>query len=200
MPTLRFFNLPQDKQQRILKAAKKEFTNAILPKALVSNIVKEAKISRGSFYDYFESLEDLFIYLINKINSHGEKCFSSFLVKTNNNYFEALKLHYEHILDIFSTPENRQFNLNVFASLTLLSVEKNISIHQFPFLELNKKYDNTDIENIGQMIHYKVEVLELLDMLKWASIYNFLSTNISANESFKKYCKDIDLVTTLLDK
>ena len=50
MPTATFFNLREDKQEIIVQAALLEFSQRSLPEALVSNIVKESDIARGSFF------------------------------------------------------------------------------------------------------------------------------------------------------
>lgn len=197
MPTQTFFNLPIEKQNRILRAGKKEFTNSILPKAMVSNIVKEAEISRGSFYDYFADLEDLFLYLVKKIYSRGEKCFSRFYAETNNDYFNALKLHYKHVLEIFGTPENRQFNLNAFASLALLNVDKKTISNIFPVFGLDDSYiESGNFEISG----YKTEFIELLEMIKWVNIYRYLSSEISNNEALEIYSRYVDMLSSFITK
>ncbi|MFA5482675.1 MAG: TetR/AcrR family transcriptional regulator, partial [Bacilli bacterium] len=47
MPTNTFINLSKDKRLRILRAAKSEFSRVPLEKAVIANIVKNAKIPRG---------------------------------------------------------------------------------------------------------------------------------------------------------
>ena len=59
MPKSTFYNLPKEKQDKVLEAAKKEFFRAEDGEILIKNIVVDAKIPRGSFYQYFESKEDL---------------------------------------------------------------------------------------------------------------------------------------------
>jgi len=54
MPTETFFNLPKEKQRRILDAAKKEFSRTSLKEASIANVIKDAEIPRGSFYQYFK--------------------------------------------------------------------------------------------------------------------------------------------------
>jgi AcrR family transcriptional regulator len=66
MPKDTFFNLSEDKRNKIIDAAKAEFTEHQLYKARVSNIIKNADIPRGSFYQYFEDLEDLYYYVIDE--------------------------------------------------------------------------------------------------------------------------------------
>ena len=64
MPTDTFNKLPEEKKTKVILAAKKEFTRASLKEASIKNIVEEAGIARGSFYQYFESKEDLLQYLL----------------------------------------------------------------------------------------------------------------------------------------
>ena len=58
MPTNTFFNLPAEKKHKILKAANKEFARVPLEQASIKNIVEDAEIARGSFYQYFEIYYD----------------------------------------------------------------------------------------------------------------------------------------------
>ena len=65
MPTNTFYNLPKEKQDKVLEAAKEEFFRAKDGNVLVKNIVISAGIPRGSFYQYFESKEDLIDFISN---------------------------------------------------------------------------------------------------------------------------------------
>lgn len=53
-----FNNLNQDKKNRILQAAKREFINKGFDHAKVQSICTFADIPRSAFYRYFDSLED----------------------------------------------------------------------------------------------------------------------------------------------
>ena len=64
MPKQTFFNLADKKRQRITELAIAEFAHADYENASISNIVKQAKIAKGSFYQYFEDKKDLYLYLI----------------------------------------------------------------------------------------------------------------------------------------
>ncbi|MBN1776569.1 MAG: TetR/AcrR family transcriptional regulator [Clostridiales bacterium] len=63
MPKDTFFNLKEEKQQRILKAALHEISVHGYNKASVTRIVKDAGIATGSFYQYFEDLADVFVHI-----------------------------------------------------------------------------------------------------------------------------------------
>ncbi|MGI6143010.1 MAG: TetR/AcrR family transcriptional regulator [bacterium] len=67
MPKDTFHNLKEEKKQRILAAAIEEFSRRRFSDASINQIVKNAGISRGSFYQYFTNKEDLYLYMINEI-------------------------------------------------------------------------------------------------------------------------------------
>ncbi|MEI2610438.1 MAG: TetR/AcrR family transcriptional regulator [Candidatus Promineifilaceae bacterium] len=67
MPKETFFNLPEEKRQRILDLAIEEFAHHDYQNASISRIVAEASIAKGSFYQYFEDKADLYRYLLNLI-------------------------------------------------------------------------------------------------------------------------------------
>ena len=61
----KFQNLDEEKKQRIIKAAIEEFVENGYIGASTNNIVKNAEISKGSLFNYFDNKEKLFIYLFN---------------------------------------------------------------------------------------------------------------------------------------
>ena len=71
MPTQRFFNLKEEKRRAIVRAAVHEFSRVPYSVASINQIIKEADISRGSFYTYFEDKDDLLQYLV---SGFREKC------------------------------------------------------------------------------------------------------------------------------
>ncbi|OQY09531.1 MAG: hypothetical protein B6I29_03190 [Marinitoga sp. 4572_148] len=67
MPTKTFFNLPEEKRNRIINAALEEFSENLFSKVSVNKIVKKSKISKGSFYQYFKNKKDLYKYILDKM-------------------------------------------------------------------------------------------------------------------------------------
>lgn len=66
MPSQTFFNLPEIKRQKIANAAIAEFANHSYESASISAIVNRAKIAKGSFYQYYQNKQDLYLYLIDR--------------------------------------------------------------------------------------------------------------------------------------
>lgn len=67
MPTNTFNNLGAEKQRRIFTAAVQEFAAKRFSEASINQIIKDAEISRGSFYQYFEDKEDLYLFVLAEI-------------------------------------------------------------------------------------------------------------------------------------
>lgn len=64
MPKETFFNLPEEKRCLIRDVAIGEFAEFTFEQASINRIVASAGIAKGSFYQYFEDKEDLFLYLL----------------------------------------------------------------------------------------------------------------------------------------
>ena len=59
-----FYRLPDEKKERILRSAHREFTQHTYEKSSINRILKEAEIPKGSFYQYFDDKSDLFYLCI----------------------------------------------------------------------------------------------------------------------------------------
>lgn len=76
MPKDTFINLPIERQSRIETILLDIFSEKHLSRVNVSEIVEKMQMSRGSFYKYFEDLEDAYQYIIKKIQLLFIKIFS----------------------------------------------------------------------------------------------------------------------------
>ena len=90
MPTERFLKLKEEKKRRILDAAFREFSRAPFREASINRIIKDAEISRGSFYTYFEDKTDLLqIILRDGVQSLTTQLYQELEV-SGGDYFQAL--------------------------------------------------------------------------------------------------------------
>ena len=67
MPKQTFFNLPPEKRETIMNAAIEEFADYGLENASTNRIVKNSGIAKGSFYQYFEDKQDVFMHMLDLI-------------------------------------------------------------------------------------------------------------------------------------
>ncbi len=102
MPKETFFNLAQAKRDKIINAAIKEFSRVTIDEASIENIIIEAKISRGSFYQYFEDKEDAYKYVISSVISKKHESLLKILEKNKGDIFLAFEEIFKKEFEIFS--------------------------------------------------------------------------------------------------
>ena len=77
MPKETFNNLSKAKKIKVFKAAVQEFSTKRFTEASINQIVKTAGISRGSFYQYFNDKEDIFLYVYTEILKEKQEILQS---------------------------------------------------------------------------------------------------------------------------
>ena len=92
MPKDTFFNLAEEKRNRIISAAISEFAANQYEVASISKIVKQASIAKGSFYQYFEDKKDLYFYIIEVASQKKKAYLSPKFSDINSNFFTFLHL------------------------------------------------------------------------------------------------------------
>lgn len=65
-PKQTFFNLPEDKQQRVLEAAVQEFSERGYQQASINTMVSRLQIAKGSIYQYFDNKKGLFLFIFSQ--------------------------------------------------------------------------------------------------------------------------------------
>lgn len=63
-----FYKLPEEKHRRITDSAMDEFTSRPCEKTSINRIIEAAGIPKGSFYQYFDSKDDLYTYCIKELS------------------------------------------------------------------------------------------------------------------------------------
>ncbi len=72
----KFFSLEAKKQERIINAALKEFARNGYEKASTNEIIKEAEISKGSLFSYFNNKRELYFFLFQYVSEIIDKIYS----------------------------------------------------------------------------------------------------------------------------
>lgn len=111
MPKDTFFNLPKDKQDRIVEAAMDEFSANSYEVSSINQIVKNSNIAKGSFYQYFENKEDLYQMIIEICGDIKNDYISKILSRTEYmNFYEKLMELYKSIIS-FSEDNEKVSNI-----------------------------------------------------------------------------------------
>lgn len=198
MPSRTFLKLPKDKRLRILRSAKKEFSRVPLDKAVIANIVKDAEIPRGSFYQYFENIEDLFVYLMQYMYGIDKKKFAIYLEETDNDVYEALKLRFSNTIDKLANAENRQFRINIMSTIFNDNSRNDDLIQNImqPDIEVDLTYFPVAI----QKSQHSKNFINIIKMIGKTCIEKYLAKSVTKDEIIEDYNSYIDLVKTGFNK
>ena len=90
MPSATFYNLPEEKRERLLRAAREEFSRVPYESASVNRIIRSAGIPRGSFYMYFTDKEELFGHLMDSYGALLERRMGELLEQRGQQLVSAL--------------------------------------------------------------------------------------------------------------
>ena len=97
MPSERFYRLSEEKRKMICEAAIKEFARVTIDKVSINQIIKNANISRGSFYTYFEDKWDVLAYIFE--DSHQK--FVALMKLSLENNEGNLWMAFQDVMDAF---------------------------------------------------------------------------------------------------
>ncbi len=149
----------------ILKCAEKLFYQVGYNRTSVNDIIKEASISKGRFYTYFKSKEDLFFTLIHKVDKE---------IRNPSNSNSDLGSYIEFRLKRFFADENRiraKYALEFWSSSNLNIEQRAIFTHRYKDFKEDVKaiieggQSQRAYKNIDSVIHVLMSTLDGIIML-----------------------------------
>lgn len=187
MPTITFYNLKEDKRKAVISAVKKEFSRIDLIDMSVKNIVEDAHIARGSFYQYFDSREDLIEYIINTEFEEEERIYLNLVKECNNDIFEATYRFLDLLIDMQSKNPKYFVHLFQYLNATKILPLKSIDINDI------SSYVNIDMLNLNTLdqIHAAIRIIATITFAKKLEI---LEGGISKEEGMKQYKEELNVL------
>ena len=200
MPKETFLKLSKEKQQKVIKAAKKEFARVPIENVSIKNIVEEADIARGSFYQYFENKEDLLIYILKENSEKLNTKLKRKVKETNGDVFELYIFLYDSMIEEFTDNSDQELFRQIF--INLKSSDENV----FDLVKRTKPQDIIDYYEQIDKSNLKIENYEdlviICDMLnvitRRALIKNF--KNKSKEDCRKMFLKEIEYLKHGIEK
>ena len=149
MPKETFLKLSKEKQQKVINAAKKEFARVPIENVSIKNIVEEADIARGSFYQYFESKEDLLIYILKENSEKLNIKLKNEVSKTNGDIFKLYIFLYDSMLEEFTGNSDQDLFKQIFINLkssdeNIFDIVKNIKPQNI--IDYYEQIDKTNLK------------------------------------------------------
>ena len=200
MPKETFLKLSKEKQQKVINAAKKEFARVPIENVSIKNIVEEADIARGSFYQYFESKEDLLIYILRENSEKLNTKLKDKVKETNGDIFKLYIFLYDSMIEEFTNNPDQELFKQIF--INLKSSDENV----FDLVRKTKPQDIIDyyeqIDKNNLKIENHEDLVVICDMLnvitRRALIKNF--KNKSKEYCRKMFLKEIEYLKHGIEK
>ena len=195
MPTETFMKLSEEKKNKILVAAKKEFTRVPFEQTSIKNIVEDAEIARGSFYQYFTSKEDLLQYMMKDDKEKLDNFIKDKLKETHGDVFEAYLAIYDFITQKMIEDKDLEFYKRLIENAkviedesAMLRIHKHIKgpFQQEEFLKLID-VSKLKIQN-EEELHIVIQMLYLITRKALVNNFKYQSTK----KARKEYLKMID--------
>lgn len=117
MPKETFLKLSEEKKAKIILAAKKEFARVPLEQVSIKNIVEEAEIARGSFYQYFENKEDLLDFILSKHFNEMTEKIKKDIKNADGDIFEFFISIYDFMTNNCLQDEDMKFYKKIFENI-----------------------------------------------------------------------------------
>lgn len=112
-----FYNLPEDKRQRIINAVIDEFANFETEKVSINRIVQKANVSRGSFYQYFDDKLDLVEVLIKSFVDMAIDDVRRAVSTSDGDIFYTFECLYDVIIGFSVDERNRRVLKNLISNV-----------------------------------------------------------------------------------
>ncbi len=196
MPTSTFFNLPEEKKQKILKAANKEFARVPIEQVSIKNIVEDAEIARGSFYQYFEDKQDLFEYIMTSKVGDMQKNLLDMIKKENGNIINIFINIYDHLIQVGKLRKNNKFFRQIFKNIktsdNLMLIKKeelnnNLDQALYDLYDCNKEFLNVKDEKEFRLI---IEILFSVTRRRIVASLKYKD----ADEARQDFLKEIEFI------
>jgi AcrR family transcriptional regulator len=179
MPTKTFFNLPEEKRQKLLEAIHGEFSRVQFSDVSINQIIKMADIPRGSFYQYFKDKNDVLQYLTADYRKMMKDKALSSLKHNGGDLFQMYLDIFDFSYAFITEEKNNMFFRNIFADININT----------DFLR-QQTYDSAIDESTNAMLPYIN--MDLLDICSKDDLNNMLGiVLILTGEAFAKAFFDI---------
>lgn len=197
MPKQTFFNLPKPKQQILLQAAINEFSRVPLHQASIANIIHEANVARGSFYQYFEDKEDVFYYVLDTHAKQAQEQLIYFLRKHHYNLFKAIPRMFTWLLEKFHEESSRCFFKQAFLHMNI-KVEQTFSLRirkeeiQKEYKKLIDAIDKTtlDFETTEELHH----IIELVFSIAMHNVVHSFARDLTIEQASRHFNMQLSLL------
>ncbi len=194
MPSSTFLRLDKEKQQKLLQVAKTNFAKMPLGEVSINQIIKEADISRGSFYMYFQDKEDLYYYLLETYAEQSLKRMQEALLASGGDPFFMFEEIFKNACFFVTIPLNRHFIKQVIENTTMYKKKKETyQFHDKKHLdELLKQINSTCFRPLAKK-YLEVLLIECFHLLM-ANLVLVVRGEKTSDQALEAYHEQLELL------
>ncbi len=177
----KFFSLETEKKERIINSALKEFAENGYERASTNEIIKEAEISKGSLFGYFNNKKELYLFLLGYVSEVIEKIYEE-TDWNDTDIFNRMKAIGAAKFKIYKMFPNA---FNFLKSVTLEDAsEVKYEIKKFggALVErgMGKGYENIDLTKFRD----DIDIQKTIDIINWV-ILSFAEQQMNSVSSIE---------------
>ena len=193
MPSDTFLRLNDEKKKKLVDASFKEFSLNNFNDASINRIIKEAGISRGSFYMYFVDKKDLYFYLLEQ---HLEIIVNNMKEDLIKNKGDLFKMFQDNILKSYSAFKNDNVNFFKKSLENITIMEESKKTFGFRDKRLLKELiPNINLELLNDNAKKHIEVIFAINMhLLMVTLIKLLKSDSLDEEILKDYYEQLDIL------
>ena len=193
MPSDTFLRLNEEKKKKLIEASFKEFSLNNFNDASINRIIKEAGISRGSFYMYFEDKKDLYFYLLEQYGEILSNNMKKDLIKNKGDLFKMFQDNIEESYNSFKN-NNINFFKKSLENVTIMEESK----RTFGFRDkrlLKELIPNINLELLNDNARRHIEVIFAINMhLLMVTLFKLLKKDSLDKKILKDYYEQLDIL------
>lgn len=197
----KFFDLKKEKQDRMINAALKVFAMQGYKHASTDDIVKEAAISKGLLFHYFESKLGVYEFVYEYSVRYMVLELSTMVSKSETNLFEVMKqMEFARMNAMKGYPYMQQFlnrSMTEDVSEALLAIEdkRNILQAEYDRLDAQIKYTGLPAGVDGHKLH------KMLDFtIKGLMTERFMEDSFQPEMLYEEIADYLDMMKVLAGK
>ena len=193
MPSDTFLRLNDEKKKKLIDASFKEFSINNFNDVSINRIIKEASISRGSFYMYFVDKKDLYFYLLEQ---HLEILINNMKNDLIKNKGDIFKMFQDNIKEIYNSFKKNNINFLKKSLENITMMEESKKTFGFRDKRLLKELiPNINLELLNDNAKKHIEVIFVINMhLLMVTLIKLLKSDSLDEEILKDYYEQLDIL------